>query len=167
MLLGLSFLVFFAFLISVAAVYDFRYYTIPNAVSLALFVGFLVVSFIVDYTLQDVLISFLYASLSMVIGFILFCFGFIGGGDVKFYSALMLWIGREEAFPFFILMAIAGGVMVLARLITWLFWHKIEMFPFSNHMKQLHDPLAYGICICVSAVAVFPVSPLFSKLLGL
>lgn len=58
------------------------------------------------------------ASILLVIGFVLFQFNLMGGGDVKLMAAMGLWTGLTHAVPFVFYTTIAGGVVALAVLIV-------------------------------------------------
>ncbi|MGI9492229.1 MAG: prepilin peptidase, partial [Geminicoccaceae bacterium] len=54
---------------------------------------------------------------SFMIGFILFAFNLMGGGDVKLMSGLALWAGVDLVALFLVITGLAGGVMSLCVLL--------------------------------------------------
>jgi prepilin peptidase CpaA len=95
-----------------AAFEDCRRLVIPNALVLAL----LLLSPVFLFTspdLQSVLSAILCASLSFLVGAVLFSRGYIGGGDVKLFAVASLWAGAR-AFPSLLfLTAVFGGVLAI------------------------------------------------------
>lgn len=49
----------------------------------------------------------------LVVGFLLFQMGQVGGGDVKLIVVLCLWLGQGEQWVFVIMTSLIGGLMVL------------------------------------------------------
>jgi Flp pilus assembly protein protease CpaA len=65
------------------------------------------------------------ASLVLVIGFLLFWRGMLGGGDAKLLAATVLLVGHRDLFDFLFVMSIFGGLLAIAvlaadRLAPWL-----------------------------------------------
>lgn len=56
------------------------------------------------------------AGISFVIGFTLFAFNLMGGGDVKLIAGLTLWAGVDFIAPFLLITGLAGGLMSLSIL---------------------------------------------------
>ena len=61
--------------------------------------------------------ALLVAGALLLIGFGLFAFGHIGGGDVKLLAASALWAGPELILAFLLLTAMAGGLLSAALLV--------------------------------------------------
>ena len=82
----------------IAAASDLRHLRIPNNLSLVALALFACCIFFLPY--QEVLLRLLFASLVFVIGFLLFAFRIVGGGDVKLFSALILFIPTQSLSQF-------------------------------------------------------------------
>jgi prepilin peptidase CpaA len=93
------------------------------------------------------------AALTLAVGFALFAFRMIGGGDVKLLSATALWAG-PVIFPSFIfLTAIAGGVVGLAILLL----RRRRMSPAAaNGTTSSPAPavMPYGVAIAIGGLMV-------------
>jgi prepilin peptidase CpaA len=113
----LSDLFAFAFLVLVvaAAVSDFREYTIPNVISLAIVGAY---PFFVFTNPAEVpwVTSVLLAFAALFAGTVLFTFGKLGGGDVKLLAACALWAGPALMIEFLVVTALVGGAMALLLL---------------------------------------------------
>jgi prepilin peptidase CpaA len=99
----------------VAAYSDVKSFRIPNTLVVAvavLAVTRLIVIGDPSLALYTVGASFIV----LVIGFVLFAQGFIGGGDAKLIAAAALLLGYHDLLPFLALMAICGAVISLATL---------------------------------------------------
>lgn len=124
----------------VAAVYDFVYYKIPNFL-----VGLLILTFftrvflfapIAAWTLPETFLYPLLVFFSLIlVGFILFRFGVLGAGDVKFLAIASTWAFSGNSFLLFLLiMSGFGGVLGLIYLkgIYWINNLRIKMASFFN-----------------------------------
>lgn len=101
------------------------------------------------------------ALIALAAMFVFFGLGWIGGGDAKLISVIVLWLGAEQALSYVFYIAIFGGVLSLAIL-------KFRAFPlpsFFTHMPwavKLHSREAdvpYGIAIAAAALFLFPQTP--------
>jgi prepilin peptidase CpaA len=96
---------------------DVQSYRIPNKVNGAMLLLFVVTraAFIMDLPVQDSLLAF---AVTFAVGYFIFIFKIMGGGDVKMLSVLVLWVGWGEPFLSYILMvAFIGGVATIALVI--------------------------------------------------
>jgi prepilin peptidase CpaA len=126
----------------VAAGYDFIYYKIPNflvgLLILALFTRILLFAPLSTWLLPA---TFLYPFLIflglILFGFILFRFGMLGAGDVKFLAIASAWAFTENSLMLFLLiMSGIGGVLGLVYLkgISWINGARIKTASFFNRM---------------------------------
>src|ERR1700750_274803 len=78
-------------LLAVAAGWDIASFTIPNFLQLALIASFVVFVFATGIGPAAIGGPLLAGFLGLVIGFTLFAFGYIGGGDAKLFACVLLW----------------------------------------------------------------------------
>ena len=98
----------FLVLVLTAAINDLRTYRIPNALTLA--IVFIYPIFALTSPAEfDWLAVLLIAVAVFAVGFVLFAFGQIGGGDVKLLVGCALWAGPAFIFDFLVVTALAGG----------------------------------------------------------
>lgn len=95
-----------------AAVSDLRTNIIPNSANVALFV--LWTGWVISGAGASPWLSISIGAAMFLVGAVLFHFGQMGGGDVKFLTVLCIWAGPSEVLPFLIHVAFAGGVLTLA-----------------------------------------------------
>ena len=70
---------------------------------------------------------------------LLYCQGWIGGGDVKLLSATVFLLGAPAALPLLLLTAMIGGIMAVAVLC---------------HLRGDAPGLPYGVAIATAAIAL-------------
>jgi len=146
-----------------AALWDLASYTIPNFLQLALigcFVLFVIFSGMAPGAVGWHLLAGL---LALTIGFAVFAFGYVGGGDAKLFACASLWFGLSDLPEYALLSAIFGGVLTL----TILSFRKIPLpkgFGSQDWLKRLHDQRAgipYGAALAAGAFAVLPHTDVF------
>jgi len=153
----LSLLLFLGIIVA-AAIYDLVTYTIPHFAPLtliALFVFFAVwqgMPWIAVMSHGSTGIAMLAA------GWMLFAVGLLGGGDVKLFAAISLWMGWGELVNYLIMFSLCGGLLALSLL----FFRRL---PLANFLKRhawivtLHDRaqgVPYGIALAAGAFLARP-----------
>ncbi|SMB78944.1 prepilin peptidase CpaA [Pasteurella testudinis DSM 23072] len=108
---------------------DINQRIISNSTVLTLLIFIVPFSFLFH---GDVFIS--NALISLVIGFMIFYFGVIGGGDIKLISVLMLATPTNHIVPFLFLTSIVGLLLII---VGWIF--------FRHSIKE--NGLPYGVAI--------------------
>ena len=106
----------FPVLVLAAGLSDLVTMTIPNRISILLASLFLAFAFASGMAGHEILWHFAIGALVLVIGFIFFSFGWIGGGDAKLAAAIALWLGTDSILEYFLLAAIGGGGLTLGLL---------------------------------------------------
>ena len=95
-------LMLFPALMAFAASTDLLTMTISNRVSLILVGGFLAMALIVGMAPMLVLSHIGAAATVLVVAFICFACGWIGGGDAKLAAATALWLGFDHLLPYLV-----------------------------------------------------------------
>ena len=145
-----------------AAASDIASMTIPNRLSLALVAGFAVLALLVGMSPEAALWHLAAAAATLAVGFVLFAFGWMGGGDAKLAAATALWLGFGLLPDYIAVTAVAGGVVTIAILILRR-WPLSEAAQGRSWLVRLHDSqngVPYGVALAVAALFVFPHSPL-------
>lgn len=138
----------FAVLLLWAAASDIRSYTIPNWISIALAVGF-PVAVLSAPTDIPVVEHALTAGAIFAGTFALFCRRLMGGGDVKLWTALALWLGPELIVIHVILVALLGGLLGVMLLIQ-----RSAIRAGGTPVSRTSVP--YGVPIVVAALWLLP-----------
>ena len=144
-----------------AMVTDWRYMAISNRCVLAV-TAFgllkLAVQLAMGATWAVLGVQLLIAFVVFALGFALFWFGAMGGGDVKLLAALGLWLSLGQWPLFFVVMAVVGGLLGgLALLLT----RYPQFIPASyvppswlGCLKAGQPVVAYGLAIGAGVLAV-------------
>jgi len=154
-------------LLALAAGWDTASFTIPNAIPLALTAAFLVFALSAPMPLASAGLHIGAGAAGLAIGFGLFAFGFVGGGDAKLFAAATLWLGFQEMVEFAVWSSLFGGALALAVLGL----RSLALPPaFANQgwLMRLHDArsgIPYGVALAAGALASLPHADVY-RLLG-
>ena len=90
--------------------------------------------------------------------FVLFGFGWIGGGDAKFAAVIALWLGADHALFYVLYTALFGGILTILLL-----QFRLRVLPAQcltvPWLMRLHAPetgVPYGVAIAAAALFIFP-----------
>ena len=177
----------FCLLCLAAAVFDLWKMIIPNAISL-----FLVALFFANALFLNLYSGYAVAWFShigamaavLIVGWVAFHFGWMGGGDVKLLSAISLWAGFEKnpfgplivehfLFDYLILVALCGGglslgLLILRRLVVGLllFQSTPQNVTLPRYLLP-REHLPYAVAIALPAVYLAIKLPLLGGFLFL
>ena len=156
-------LLIFPLCMSIAAISDLLTMTIPNRVSLALAVSFLVLAPVFGLSLAEIGIHFAGAGAVFIACFAFFALNVMGGGDAKLLAAATLWFGFDASLlEFLVYVAFIGGVLTV--LIVMLRSQSSTIMamglPLPNSLVMAKK-IPYGIAIAIGGIIAFPSSPLF------
>lgn len=141
-----------------AASTDLFTMTISNWISVALLVGFLVLA---SWSgMEPAAIGLhLAAGLSMlVVGFAMFAFGWIGGGDAKFFAATAIWLGWSHLFEYALFASLLGGILTIAIVIV-----RGKVLPefllrsqWASRLYRADSGVPYGIALAAAGLMIYP-----------
>ncbi len=143
----------FAGLMLAAAISDIRSLLIPNWISLALALLFPIYVLTAPSPV-DWIGATAVAFTALMLGFALFNFRIVGGGDAKLFAAAALWAGPELAISFALATALAGGALAV---LLWLaqtlplLGIPLALPPISTTTDLAKQPLPYGVAIALGA----------------
>jgi prepilin peptidase CpaA len=151
-------LLLFPALMAFAASSDLFTMTISNRVSLALTIGFFALALMAGMNAADILSHLGAGLMVLAITFVLFAFGWIGGGDAKLAAATALWLGFDHLLEYAIYASLFGGALTLLIL-------KFRILPMPQFLvrqewvMRLHQSNAgipYGIALAAAALLIYP-----------
>ena len=151
-------LLLFPALMAFAASSDLFTMTISNRLSLALAGGFVLLAFASGLAWPAIGMHLAAAALVLVVSFVLFTQGWIGGGDAKLAAATALWFGFDYLLDYMIYASLFGGALTLALL-------QFRKLPLPQALakqewiQRLHDQaggVPYGIALAAAALTVYP-----------
>src|SRR5262249_28921528 len=94
----------------------------------------------------------------LVVSFICFANGWIGGGDAKLAAATALWFGFSHLLDYLLIASLFGGALTVLLL-------QLRRFPLpfwlqdQEWAKRLHDNKAgipYGVALAAAALFIYP-----------
>ncbi len=141
-----------------AASSDLFTMTIANRISLILLGGFVLLAAMTGMSVNEAAMHFGAGGAVLLVGFVLFACGWIGGGDAKLAAATALWLGFAHLFDYLIYSSILGGALTLALIQ----FRRLPLPPpFAGHewIERLHRTgggVPYGIAIAAAALLVYP-----------
>ncbi|TYC67929.1 peptidase [Stappia sp. BW2] len=152
-------LVIFPMLVAFGGASDLLTMTIQNRVSLLLIVGFAILAVATGLPLQAWGMHALAFAVIFAPCFLFFAFGWMGGGDVKFISAIALWIGfSQQLLMFVIFVSVYGMLLTLGLLVI----RQQSVVPAVLYRQEwfarLHDNksgIPYGIAIAIAGLQVY------------
>src|SRR5438552_10517028 len=109
-------LMLFPAMMAFAASSDLLTMTISNRVSLILIGGFFVLALVSGMSALDVLSHVGAGAIVLVVAFVCFLRGWIGGGDAKLAAATALWFGFDHLFNYLLCASLFGGALTLLLL---------------------------------------------------
>ena len=163
--LQIVFLIAFVGLVGAGAVADVRSRRIPNQISLAVALVWVMYALTDNTGWQGGLIA---AVIVLAVGIVVYAFDLVGGGDIKLLTAVSLWAGTELALPMIATIAIAGAIISVS---VWIHARGISFFSFQllqpkadTHTEQLYTPYAVAILPGAIFIAGFKMVNLFNAL---
>lgn len=157
----------FAGLVLYAACSDIARLIIPNWISIALVAIFPVAALIAGAPFAEIGLHLLFAFGVLALGFVLFQFNVIGGGDAKLLAAVSIWTGYTAFVPFIMWTALAGGAMALVLLTARQLVPAGSYPRVVDHLLKKQNGIPYGVAIMVGALMAIPSLPYVSSPLTL
>jgi prepilin peptidase CpaA len=150
-------------LMALSASMDLMTMTIPNAIPLALGIGYFASAVALGLTPETVAFGLSCGLAMLAITFLMFCRDWIGGGDAKLAAAIALWMGWGAILDYAVSASICGGVLALAILAL-----QAKPLPAAlarqTWIARLRHPGArvpYGAALAAAGALEFPHSPLW------
>ena len=159
-MLSSAILVIFPMLVAFGGASDLLTMTIQNRVSILLIAGFSLLAFATGLPAAGWGAHFLALIIFFVPCFLFFAAGWMGGGDVKFISAIALWIGfTPELLTFAVLVTFYGMLLTVGLVVL-----RSNVVPLGLHLRaqwceKVLDPksgIPYGITIALAGLQVYP-----------
>lgn len=141
-----------------AAISDLSTMTISNRVSVVLVVAFLALCPVTGIGWQAFAMHWLAAAVVLLVAFLFFAQGWIGGGDAKFCAAVALWVGWSTLLEYLVIAAVFGGALTMIILS----YRRAVLPAFVTRqpwLMRLHDEKAgvpYGVALAAAGLWVYP-----------
>lgn len=144
--------------ILLAAAADLVTMKIRNGLVLFLLANYLVFALFSGMGWTDIGWSVAVAAGVLTCMFVMFGFGWIGGGDAKLAAVVALWLGVDHALAYVLYTALFGGILTILLLQFRLRVLPAQCFTVPWIMR-LHAPetgVPYGVAIAAAALFIFP-----------
>ena len=158
MILDLARLLMFPALMAFAAASDLFTMTISNRVSLGLAAGFLLLAVLSGMSPTAILFHVGAGAVVLLVAFLCFAMGWIGGGDAKIAAAAALWFGFGHLMNYLLYASLFGGALTLL-LIQFRQWPLPYPLATQAWLLRLHakeSGIPYGIALAIGALMIYP-----------
>jgi prepilin peptidase CpaA len=140
-----------------AAVTDFMSMTIANRISLGLAAAGLLALVLGAPSWEAFGGHFAAAGLVFAVGFTCFAMGWMGGGDVKFATAVALWLGWGHLLDYAVTFSVFGGLLTLLALFSDRVLDPLPALKVGFLARfQEHRRVPYGVALSAAALQIFP-----------
>ena len=148
----------FPTIMAFAASSDILTMTISNRISLILAGGFLALALLNGMSGMEMLMHASAGIVVLIVSFICFANGWIGGGDAKLAAATALWFGFSHLLDYLLFASLFGGALTIVLL-------QLRRLPLPSWLHdqewaiRLHDKksgIPYGIALAAAALFVYP-----------
>jgi len=162
-------LVLFPALMAFSASSDLFSMKISNRVSIALAALYPALAVALGLPLTAVLADLACGAAVLVLTFVMFARGWIGGGDAKLAAATAPWLGWALMLDYGLIVSLIGGALTLAIVFA-------RRTPLPNWaarldwVARLHHPgngVPYGVALAAAGLALYPSSPIWRAATGL
>ena len=151
-------LMVFPALMIFAALSDLFTMTISNRVSIALVAVFLAFAVMIGLSPQEIAIHLACGFGVLVLTFIMFARGWVGGGDAKLAAATAVWLGWQNIGEYGLQTALIGGALTLSilsvRQMPLPAW--ALRFGWISHLHDEKTGIPYGIALAIGGLMIFP-----------
>ena len=161
---------FFVFTIPqvMAALNDANAMKIPNRIPVLVFFGFILMIPLTWSGVPNLLEHFMVGTTVFAVGFAMFAFGWMGGGDSKLLAATAFWFTWPDAFIYMVYTAMFGGALTLFIIMGRKYIPvRIMTTQWAQTMFRDETKIPYGLALAAGAIATLPQSQIFKAALGL
>jgi prepilin peptidase CpaA len=163
----------FPFLMIFAICMDLFTMQISNKLTMGIAVGFLPVALLsglplLSLELESIALHFACGFSVLMMSFILFTMGKIGGGDAKLMAASAIWIGWAQLLDYLVIACLLGGVFAILLLAARAFPLPLVMLkqPWIARLHTPKGPLPFGVALGIGAIAVYSRTPVWLGAMG-
>jgi prepilin peptidase CpaA len=145
----------FAFTMAAAGISDLTSFKIRNDLMLGFLLAYVALAPVSGLAVHEIGWS---AAAVLLVAFIVFALGWIGGGDAKLAAVTALWVGADHTADYLLYTALFGGAFTLG-LLAFRRLPLPAVFQGSPWIARLHlasSGVPYGVAMAVAGLVVFP-----------
>jgi prepilin peptidase CpaA len=166
MMLNAAILMIFPTLMAFAASSDLLTMTISNKLVIGLALSFFALALLTGFSAAEIGSHVAACAIVLVLAFICFARGWVGGGDAKIAAAIALWFGFDQILNYLLCASLLGGVLTYLML-------KFRSEPLSpllarhEWVMRLHNAesgVPYGIALAAAALIIYPDTVFMQKI---
>ncbi len=151
-----------------AALNDANAMKIPNRIPLIVLAAYFVMVPFTWAGLPNFVEHLTVGTVFFAVGFAMFAFGWMGGGDSKLLAATAFWFTWPDAFAYMVYTAVFGGILTLFIMLGRSYIPvRILTTQWAQTMFKDQTKIPYGLALAAGAIAVLPQSQIFKTALGL
>lgn len=157
---GQFFLMLFPLLMILGGAGDVMTRRIPNSLVVGTAALFLPAALVTGMPIWIMSLHVATAAVLLALGFGLFSFGVVGGGDAKMMAAAGLWLGFPCSILFITFSALSGGLLAAAMGLWFLVTMEGGMHSawFDKAVAPLKPSVPYGFALAAGAILATPFS---------
>lgn len=150
-----------------AACTDFWSMKIPNKVSLAMLAGFFLTLPLTWQGLPWFGEHMMVGLTFFAVGFAMFAFGWLGGGDAKLMAAVAVWFGWGDASNFVLYTTLFGaGLGILLLLSKTVIPVRLRTSELGMRLYQGDKDMPYGLALAAGALFIWPTSQIATAMMA-
>jgi len=156
----------FAFTMAAAGISDLTSFKIRNGLMLGFLLAYAALAPVSGFAVHEIGWSAAAAVAVLLVAFIVFALGWIGGGDAKLAAVTALWVGADHTADYLLYTALFGGAFTLGVLM----FRRLPLpavFQGTPWIARLHlasSGVPYGVAMAVAGLVVFPQTHWMSSL---
>lgn len=134
---------------------DITRFIIPNLLVLSILLLYPAVLYFAP-TMPDWQSALLIGLASFAVGFVIFIFNLMGGGDIKLFTVAAIFVGKDNFFEFLMLVSLMGGclalLLVAIRPIVPFIASKCGKIDKIPKVLTVGQPAPYGVAIALGFI---------------
>ncbi|WP_224406662.1 prepilin peptidase [Afifella sp. IM 167] len=158
--------ILFLLIMAYAGIMDLFTLRIRNVLVLAVVALWAVAAPLAGMSPVDIGLSIAAAGIVFVLSGFFFALGWIGAGDAKLASAVALWFGWQDAFSYFVLASLFGGLLSLAIIVLRTRWGPLgrELPRWLARLRDVKRGVPYGAAFAAAAFVLFSQTDWYARL---
>lgn len=150
-----------------AALNDANAMKIPNRIPVFAFLGFLLMVPLTWAGVPMLMEHLMVGTTVFAVGFAMFAFGWMGGGDSKLMAATAFWFTWPDVVNYMIYTALFGGALTLFILLGRKYVPvRVLTSQWAQTMFRDETKIPYGLALAAGAIMTLPGSQIFQAALG-